>query len=480
MVSVSLYTLGCKVNQLESEAIAHAFRVQGFRVLSWDRASEEPGADILVFNTCTVTSKAEQKARRVIRKALRDHPQAILMVTGCYAQVAREALDALGKEDGSDSLDTNRLVVVSGDTKSLLLDLPGFLAKTMPEAVALVSLSQWLREKETSQTPATERFRFVPGDFSLHSRASVKIQDGCDNHCSYCRVRLARGRSVSLEADQIRTVLQSLEAKGYIEAVLTGVNITQYRDTGVHGTLHLGALLRYLLGETERIRLRLSSLEPEGITEDLLAVLGHPRIRPHFHLSLQSGSPQILEQMGRRYTPEDVEKGIRRLRAVKDDPFLGCDIITGFPGETEEAFEETYALCKRSDFAWIHAFPYSPRPGTAAYTYPETVREGDAVLRVERLGALSRAGRQAYSRRWQGREVEAILEASKASNPPLAPAVSDNYLKLLVPFPDREPPPWGSAIRCRICKFPDRGEEFSRFDALGEYLRRSPDKHEVK
>ncbi|MDR0721715.1 MAG: tRNA (N(6)-L-threonylcarbamoyladenosine(37)-C(2))-methylthiotransferase MtaB [Treponema sp.] len=473
MVSVSLYTLGCKVNQLESEAIAHAFRAQGFKVLPWDGSSEEQGADILVFNTCTVTSKAEQKARRVIRKALRDHPHAVLMVTGCYAQVARETLDALGREGGADALVANRLVVVSGDTKSLFLDLPGFLAKTMPEKVALISLSQWLREKGASQVSATERFRFIPGDFSLHARASVKIQDGCDNHCSYCRVRLARGKSVSREADHIRATLQVLEAKGYGEAVVTGVNITQYRDTGRprEGALHLGALLRYLLAGTERIRLRLSSLEPEGITEDLLAVLGHPRIRPHFHLSLQSGSPRILEQMGRGYTPEDVEKGIRRLRAVKDDPFLGCDIITGFPGETEEAFEETYALCKRSGFAWIHAFPYSPRPGTAAYTYPGRVSERNAVLRVARLEVLGRAGRQAYSRRWQGREVEAILEASKRPKSSFVAAVSDNYLKLLVPFPDEAPPPGGSAIRCRICRLPDRGEGFSRFDALGEYLQ---------
>ncbi|MDR3115267.1 MAG: tRNA (N(6)-L-threonylcarbamoyladenosine(37)-C(2))-methylthiotransferase MtaB [Treponema sp.] len=476
MVSVSLYTLGCKVNQLESEAIAHAFSVQGFRVLPWDRAAGEQGADILVFNTCTVTSKAEQKARRVIRKALRDHPKAVLMVTGCYAQVAREALDALGKEGGADGLDTNRLMVVSGDTKSLLLDMPRFLAETMPEEVAPVSLSQWLREKERSRTPASERFRFIPGDFSRHSRASVKIQDGCDNYCSYCRVRLARGRSVSLEADHIRAALQALEAKGYAEAVLTGVNITQYRDTGIHRerALHLGPLLGYLLAGTERIRLRLSSLEPEGLTEELLAVLAHPRIRPHFHLSLQSGSPRVLKQMGRRYTPEDVEKGIRRLRAVKDDPFLGCDIITGFPGETEEAFEETYAFCRCSGFAWIHAFPYSPRPGTAAYTYPEAVSERDAVLRVERLGALGRAGRQAYSRRWQGREVEAILEASKEPHPPFVPAVSDNYLKLLVLFSDPEPPPEGSAIRCRIRGLPFRGEGFSRFDALGEYLQDEP------
>ena len=175
--------------------------------------------------------------------------------------------------------------------------------------------------------------------------------------------------------------------------------------------------------------------------------------------------------MGRGYTPEDVEKGIRCLRMVKDDPFLGCDIITGFPGETEEAFEETYALCKRSDFAWIHAFPYSPRPGTAAYTYPGRVSERNAALRVARLEALGRAGRKAYSRRWQGREVEAILEASKQFNPPFAAAVSDNYLKLLVSFPDEAPPSWGSTIRWRIWKLPDREKEFSRFDALGEYLK---------
>ncbi|MDR2394616.1 MAG: tRNA (N(6)-L-threonylcarbamoyladenosine(37)-C(2))-methylthiotransferase MtaB [Treponema sp.] len=471
MLSVSLYTFGCKINQLESEAIAHAFSLRGFRVLPWNGAAGED-VDILVFNTCTVTSKAEQKARRVIRKALRDHPQAVLMVTGCYAQMAREVLEALGQERGLASLDANRLVVVSGDAKSLFLDLPGFLAQTMPHELTLVLLSQWLREKETLKTFATERFRFSPGDFFLHSRASLKIQDGCDNHCSYCRVRLARGRSVSLEADQIRATLQALEAKGYGEAVLTGVNITQYRDTGIHreGVLHLGGLLSYLLAGTERIRLRLSSLEPEGLTEELLAVLGHPRIRPHFHLSLQSGSPRILEQMGRRYTPQDVERGIRCLRELKDDPFLGCDIITGFPGETEEAFEETFTLCRRSGFAWIHAFPYSPRPGTAAYTYAGTVSERDAVLRAARLGALSRAGRQTYSRGWLGREVEAILEASKECKSPFVTAVSDNYLKLLVQFPDQAPPPRGSAIRCKICGLPNRGADFSRFDALGEYL----------
>jgi threonylcarbamoyladenosine tRNA methylthiotransferase MtaB len=436
-------------------------------VLPWD-ATGALVADILVFNTCTVTSKAEQKARRVIRKALRDHPQAFLIVTGCYAQVAGETVDALGREADS----VNRLVVVSGDRKSRLLDLPGFLVDTMPEQLAQVLLSQWLQDQGTLH-PSIERFRFTPGDFSLHSRASVKIQDGCDNHCSYCRVRLARGMSVSLEPERICAAVQALEAKGYAEVVVTGVNITQYRGTAAQqGPLRLGGLLKYLLAETGHIRLRLSSLEPEGLTDELMAVLGHPRIRPHFHLSVQSGSPLILKQMGRGYTPQDIERGIDRLRELKDDPFLGCDIITGFPGETEAAFEKTYQLCLHSDFAWIHAFPYSPRPGTAAYTYPGLVREQDAVLRVDRLAALGRTGRQEYSRRWLGREVEAILEAS--SNPHVAVGVSDNYLKLLISFPDQEPPPAGSAIRCRICGFPEQGEAFSRFDALGEYIKDEP------
>ncbi|MDR2398707.1 MAG: tRNA (N(6)-L-threonylcarbamoyladenosine(37)-C(2))-methylthiotransferase MtaB [Spirochaetaceae bacterium] len=462
MLSVSLYTLGCKVNQLESEAIAHAFRVQGFRVLPW--AEDAQGdVDILVFNTCTVTSKAEQKAQRVIRKALRDHPKALLMVTGCYAQVAREALSALSEEDS----EAARLVVVPGDTKSLLLDLPGFLLNTMPETVAPVALSQWVRS--ASPRAVGEPFRFIPEDFSFHSRASLKIQEGCDNQCSYCRVRLARGKSVSLPANRALAALQALEAKGYGEAVLTGVNITQYRDTLAQKAMDLGGLVDYLLAGTERIRLRLSSLEPEGITGELLATLGHPRIRPHFHLSLQSGSPRILERMGRRYSPQEAEEGIHRLRVVKEDPFLACDIITAFPGETEEAFEETYDLCARNGFAWIHAFPYSPRPGTAAYTYPGAVGERLAAERVERFAALGRAGRQAYIRRWQGREVEAILEASSHPAASAAPAVSDNYLKLLVVFGDQSPPPGGSLIRCRIRPFSDTGEEHPRFDALGEY-----------
>ncbi|MDR3341634.1 MAG: tRNA (N(6)-L-threonylcarbamoyladenosine(37)-C(2))-methylthiotransferase MtaB [Treponema sp.] len=475
MLALSTYTLGCKLNQLESESIADAFKREGFEILPWESGDlDRHGVpDILVVNTCTVTSKAEQKARRIIRKMLRDHPRAVIIVTGCYAQLEGERLRALEMEAGGLFCHEDRLFVVPGDHKSALLDLPRLLSEAMggetharaadPAMVSLVLpnlLAQWSPHKH-------ERFRFNQTDCSFHSRAFLKIQDGCDNRCSYCRVSLARGPGVSLEAEQVLSALQALEAKGYGEAVLTGVNISRYRSG-----LDLAGLLGYLLDRTERIGLRLSSLEPEGMREDFITILAHPRIRPHFHLSVQSGSSRILEKMRRPYTPDTIEQGVSRLRSVKDDPFLASDIITGFPGETEAEFEKTYELCRSIGFAWIHAFPYSPRPGTEAYHFKEPVSEREAVARVERLLVLGQQGRQGYIHRWMGRTVEAIIE-SKVKGPGtsgLATGVSDNYLKLLITLPHEQALPPGSMVRCRLRSLPVEGEENSRFDALAERL----------
>jgi threonylcarbamoyladenosine tRNA methylthiotransferase MtaB len=382
MFSLSLHTLGCKLNQFESEALAGAFKLEGWRL-----APGGEGADLCVVNTCTVTSKAEQKARRLIRALLRDNPRTALIVTGCYAQMDPEALAAL---DGGSS--AGRLFVIPGDFKSALLDLPRFLAGDPPGAG---DLSGWIRawaarygEGVREAADKAERFRFNPGDFSFHTRAFLKIQDGCDNACSYCRVSLARGPSVSLDAETVLRRLQALEDRGFGEAVLTGVNINQYRQ----GERDLGGLLEYLLGATKTISLRLSSVEPGGAF--FPPVFAHPRIRPHFHLSIQSGSPAVLEKMGRPYTPADVEAWVSRLRALRDDPFLACDIITGFPGESPGEFEKTYDLCRRLDFAGIHAFPYSKRPGTAAYHWRD-VPGGEAVKRVAALTRLARTNRAA-------------------------------------------------------------------------------------
>jgi threonylcarbamoyladenosine tRNA methylthiotransferase MtaB len=289
----------------------------------------------------------------------------------------------------------------------------------------------------------------------------LKIQDGCDHACAYCRVTLARGRSVSLDSGIVLARLRELEAHGYGEAVLTGVNIGQYRDAAGKD---LAGLLSYLLANTGGIALRLSSLESEVITADFLDVIKDERIRPHFHLSIQSGSRAVLERMGRRDVPEEIERNIAALRERKDDPFLACDIIAGFPGETPAEFEETRLLCERAGFAWIHAFPYSKRPGTAAALFRNPVSEREAAARVERLGALASSGRAAYIRRWLGRIVEAIPEKPDAAVPGFSAAVSENYLRLLVPH-NGSPPPAGKPVFCRIAPLPDKT---GRFDALGE------------
>jgi threonylcarbamoyladenosine tRNA methylthiotransferase MtaB len=456
MGSLSLFTLGCKLNQLESEAVAGAFRRDG-----WGLASGGEGADLCVVNTCTVTSRAEQKARRLIRALLRDNPRAVLIVTGCYAQMEPGALVAL---DGGGS--GGRLFVIPGDFKSALLELPRFLAGEKPGGGDLSArIRDWAARYGEGVREAADkaaRFHFNPGEFSFHSRAFLKIQDGCDNACSYCRVSLARGPSVSLEAETVLRRLQALESRGFGEAVLTGVNINQYRQ----GERDLGGLLEYLLGATKTIGLRLSSVEPSGAV--FPSVFAHPRIRPHFHLSIQSGSQGVLEKMGRPYTPADVEAWVRGLRALRDDPFLACDIITGFPGESPGEFEKTYDMCRRLDFAGIHAFPYSKRPGTAAYRWRD-IPGGEAVRRVAALTRLARKNRAAYIGRWQGKTVEAIIEAGGGAG--YAAAVSANYLKLLLPCPPgTEDPAMGTALRCRIGDVPAPGKA-GRFDALAFPVR---------
>jgi threonylcarbamoyladenosine tRNA methylthiotransferase MtaB len=457
--SFSIYTLGCKLNQLESEAIAASFKDAGFTIGPW-----EEGADILVVNTCTVTSMAEQKARRIIRKLLKDNPASRIIVTGCYAQLEAEKIAALEERPpGSDS----RLFVVPGALKPALLDLPRRLGSAGHRALGL----ETLRESGGIREALPDPFAFTAPDLSFHSRPFLKIQDGCDHACTYCRVRIARGSSVSLEADTVLRRLRCLEDRGYGEAVLSGVNISQYQDGRRGG---LGPLLVFLLENTRRIALRLSSLEPEALMGELLSVLAAPRIRPHFHLSLQSGSDRVLRRMGRPYTAEEACLAAENIRNIKGDPFLACDIIAGFPGESGEDFEMTAELCRRIDFAWIHAFPYSARPETPAFRFMDAVSPGEVSSRVETLSRLAKRGRAAYIGRWLGRTVEAVPEHFAPPGPGgSVPAVSENYLKVLL-LPGGEPGRQGSGtanpvktVRCRLSPLPGGENEGGRFDAAG-------------
>jgi threonylcarbamoyladenosine tRNA methylthiotransferase MtaB len=453
MPSAAIQTLGCKLNQLESESIAEAFSSAGFSI------EAGPVADLLVINTCAVTSKSEQKARRVIRKALRDNPGGCVIVAGCYAQLEAAAIAAL-EEPGPPF---RRLFVLSGNRKAFLLDLPRLLRSgALPERPNPAALSRALEHLLETEPSANARdpFRFNPRDFSFHSRPFLKIQDGCDHACSYCAVTLDRGPSRSLDPETLLGRLRELEAAGHGEAVLTGVNLNQYQSAG----LDLGGVLEQLLANTRTIALRLSSLEPEGMDAALLRVLSHRRIRPHFHLSIQSGSGRILERMRRPYTPADIETIIRRLRELREDPFLGCDIIAGFPGETPGEFAETCELCRRANFAWIHAFPFSRRPGTEAWNFPDRVPEREAADRVESLMSLARQGRAAYVRAWSGKTVEAIVEAGEGKE--FLTALSENYLKLRLPLPP-DPPPPGTFVGCRILSAAEQG--YPHVDAVAEF-----------
>ena len=461
MPGAVIQTLGCKLNQIESESIAGAFAAAGFSL------GAGPAAAVVVINTCSVTSKSEQKARRIIRKALRDNPGACVIVTGCYARLRASAIAAL--EEPGPPGQPRRLFVLSGDRKTFLLDLPRMLRggadSGHPGQAALSRSLERLLGTDTPSggpdSPGSDPFRFNARDFPFHSRPFLKIQDGCDHACSYCAVTLARGPSRSLDLEVLLARLKALEAAGHGEAVLAGVNISQYRSGG----MNLGGALERLLAHTRTIALRLSSLEPDGMDESLFRVLSARRIRPHFHLSVQSGSRRILEVMRRSYTPETVEAAVRRLRELRGDPFLACDIIAGFPGETPAEFAETRDLCRRSNFAWIHAFPFSRRPGTPAWGLSGRVPERETAGRVESLLTLARQGRAAYIGAWTGKTVEAIVEAGDGEGS-LA-ALSENYLKLRLPLPpDRPRLPPGTLIRCRILGIP--GQADHHCDAVAE------------
>ncbi|MCL2272673.1 MAG: radical SAM protein, partial [Treponema sp.] len=331
MASFYIKTLGCKLNQLESESIIDAFMNAGF--INSEMAGAALSPSVIVINTCTVTSKADQKARRVIRKAMHENPDACVIVTGCYAKLNKEDILRLGTDN------RHRLVVID---KEKIIKLPQYLYDKIKEGNDLndlcVSASPIMREYDKN-----DLFAFNPQQFSRHTRSFLKIQDGCDKSCTYCKIRLARGPSVSLEKDEVLSRLRLLE-QTHAEAVLTGVSICQYgeqrtNDRDESKGSGLVKLLDYLLSGTKKIAIRLSSLSPENIDKDLCRILSHPRIQPHFHLSVQSCSNIILQKMGRLYNAETVERAVSLLRGIKDDPFLACDIITGFPCETKIEFE---------------------------------------------------------------------------------------------------------------------------------------------
>ncbi len=401
-MKVFIFTLGCRVNQCESEAVAESFAKRNHEILK-----SYNDADLTIVNTCTVTSKAEQKARREIRLFAKQSP---VLVTGCYAQVNPKEIEELA----------DNVVVLPLMRKPELLGLSAFLDEHR-ELDTLSAIREFAKERREGYGAL---FVFAPSQFSYHSRSYLKIQDGCDNNCGFCRVHIARGPSRSLDADEVVRRALEIEKKGYHEIVLTGVNLTMYDHTG----RGLGGLLQKLLGAVgPDMRFRLSSLEPDHIDDLLLEQLKDSRMQPYFHIPIQSAADKVIKRINRTYDSSHLEYVISTLRQIKDDPFLACDIITGLPGEGDEEFEISRSFLERHGFALMHVFPFSPRPDTALYRakdrVPENIRDERALV----LRELSAKLNKAYTERQVGKEAEIILEGRRFGH---WHGLTGNYLKL--------------------------------------------------
>jgi len=427
MSIIHFETLGCKLNQIETESLAQAFTRYGFSVTDKTPAGSpadtipatealSPKPLLCVINTCTVTGKAEQKARRLIRLLIRTWPDTPVLVTGCYAEVEAETIATINPA----------VRVLPGSRKNELPDLPELMMERLmafPGMSVFTILDEFIQEESRAVPP----FRLSTDNFHFHSRASIKIQDGCNNACAYCRIRLARGKAVSLPADDVVSRIIAIEKAGWNEVILTGVNLSQYESDGGDFV----DLLKRILRETAHIQIRISSLYPERVDDELTPILADERICPHFHLSVQSGSDRILALMRRPYRAEVVHEAAKRLRSIKENPFLACDIITGFPSETDEDFERTFTMCRDIGFAWIHAFPFSPRPGTEAYSMQPHIPERIAGERVARLSVLAEKNREAYRAYWTGRTLPAIVETDSEKNG--TTVLTENYLSVNIP-----------------------------------------------
>lgn len=384
--TVKFRTFGCKLNQAETAGLAEAFQNAGYVVV----ADDQP-ADVSVLNTCTVTGRSSAKCRQAIRQMLKERPDTTVVVTGCYAQVEAETLAQI---EGVDYL------FGSQDKFALLEHFPGPGKLARPEIHV------------TPMQEATTAIGSV-GDFQAQTRAFLKIQDGCEHGCSYCIVPITRGPCRSVAENEVVAQANALIQKGFREIVLTGVHVGDYGKER-QGRTELAGLLRRLLDETPVQRLRLSSLNCEDITDELLDlfVAEPPRLCRHFHIPLQSGQDDVLKAMNRHYTTAEfratVDKVLSRLGRVG----LGSDVIVGFPGETDAQFEQTLRFVESIPFTYLHVFPYSLRPGTVAETMPNHVPAPVKTSRAEQLRAVGKAQKRRFMQGFIGETVPVLLEGS--------------------------------------------------------------------
>ncbi len=405
MFKVAITTLGCKVNQCESARIAEAVAVRGMTLVPF-----EAEADCYIVNTCTVTGRTDDQSRRLIRRTIRRNPAAAVLVTGCYAQRAPEEIARIPGV---------RIVAGNGEKARL----PELLEKLATGKGPQVHVGDIRSEKKFSPLGATA----IPG----HTRAFLKIQDGCDALCSYCIVPRVRGGSRSLRPAAIQDGIVSLAGRGFHEVVLSGIHLGAYgRD--LVPTTDLTAVVRRIAEERPIERLRLSSIEPREITSELLSLIGSPGIVcRHLHIPLQSGDDGILATMNRDYDAAFFRDLIRNITATISGIAIGIDVMVGFPGETEAAFANTLRLVEELPFAYLHVFPFSRRPGTPAAAMPGQVPEADKKRWVERLRTIGAEKRRTFAEKFIGAPLAVLIEGKKDKSTGFFTGFSDNYIPVV-------------------------------------------------
>lgn len=382
---VAFQTLGCKVNQYETDAVRKTFLDLGFVVCE---ESENP--DVVVINTCTVTSEADRKSRQMIRRAGRRNPNAVIAAMGCQVEMRRDR-ENYGEEVAVGTKSRDQLaerVLAVLEKREYVSDNSDFDPASYPEFGPVIS-----REE---------------------TRAVIKIQDGCDNFCSYCIIPFARGRIRSRDRHAVLEEARLLAAEGFSEIVLTGIHVCSYGRERGETSLSLAELVQEIDAIPGIERIRVGSLEPSSLTVEFVrAIAGAKKLCPHFHVSLQSGSDSVLSRMNRKYTSRDYESGIRLLRESFEEMSLTTDIIVGFPGETDAEHRESLRFAESIGFTKIHVFPYSERIGTRAASFPEKVPARTKLERRDEFLLLSNQSAAAFAEKYIGRSVLMLIESDK-------------------------------------------------------------------
>ena len=423
MPKAALHNLGCKVNAYETEAMQQQLEERGYEIVPFDQK-----ADVYIINTCSVTNIADRKSRQMLHRAKKLNPEAVVVAAGCYVQVASDAL----KED--DSVD----IIVGNNNKARLADI----------------LEEYMKDRQGDEDDyvldiarAREYEELHVSRLGEHTRAFIKVQDGCNQFCSYCIIPYARGRVRSRKPEDVEAEVKGLVARGYREVVLTGIHLSSYGTEHMEGSPVKGGdwdsgPLWDLIERIHRVegleRIRLGSLEPRIITREFAEKLaGLPEFCPHFHLSLQSGCDATLKRMNRHYTTEDYLRRCGILREIFDHPAITTDVIAGFPGETEEEFEETRRFLETVRFYEMHVFKYSKRQGTRAAVMEDQVPEQVKARRSDVLLELEKSMSREYRERFAGSRVSVLFEeAAEIGGKWYMMGHTPQYVKAALPLED--------------------------------------------